>query len=124
MMRLIQFTNENVNTAIWASSLNILSGEWKCVILSTLLIGTMHIDELQAHIPQINSKVLTEQISNLEKSGFIECVSNEKDCAVEYSITPLGRTLEPILLALQSWFERYDICRKDGETMNTIHIYE
>ena len=86
------------------ASLEIIGGKWKGVVLFHLLEGTMRFGELQRSIGGVTQRVLTKQLRELEADGLINrTVYPVVPPKVEYSLTDKGRTLEPILLALQAW---------------------
>ena len=56
----------------------------------------------------VSQKVLTSQLREMEQSGLlIRTVYPEVPPRVEYTLTDLGRSLKPILDAMQSWGEAY-----------------
>lgn len=86
------------------AAISLIDGKWKSVVLFHLLDGTMRFNELRRQIPGVTQRMLTNQLRELEEDGLI----NRKIYAqvppkVEYSLSPLGRSIEPILLALKDW---------------------
>lgn len=82
----------------------LLDGKWKCIILYHLLEGTVRFGELRRRVPSIAQRTLINQLRELEGYGLIERkVYPEVPVKVEYSISPQGKTLEPVLSALTSW---------------------
>lgn len=81
------------------SALNILVGKWKPVILLQLISkGTMRFSELQKAIPDINKKMLTQQLRELEYNDIVHReVYNQIPPKVEYSISEYGRGLSSVL---------------------------
>lgn len=87
----------------------LLGGRWKFVILWHLLAGPLRFAELRRCMPLATPKNLLRQLQDLERRGLVTREATTKpDVWVEYNISPVGRTLEPILLALEYWSERYD----------------
>ena len=63
-------------------------------------------NELRRRIPTISQRMLTLQLRELEKDGLvIREHFPEIPPRVEYSVSPLGRTLKPIYLAIKDWDE-------------------
>ena len=86
------------------ASLEVIGGKWKGVILFHLLEGTKRFNELSRLTPAITQRMLTRQLRELECDGIINReVYPTVPPKVEYSLTPLGLTLKPILLSLQMW---------------------
>jgi DNA-binding HxlR family transcriptional regulator len=81
-----------------------LGGKWKCIILWWVMDGPRRFTELRRRMPGITQKMLTQQLRDLERDGFLERrVYAEVPPRVEYTATPLTRTLRPVLLAMHEW---------------------
>ena len=90
------------------TTLTLIGDKWKVLILRDLLPGTKRFGELKKSIGNVSQKVLTAQLRTMEDSGLIDrTVYAEVPPKVEYSLTELGRSLKPILDALQNWGENY-----------------
>ena len=89
------------------ATLDVISGKWKAVILYHLLQGTLRFGELKRRLTSITQRMLTKQLRELEASALIiRTVHAEVPPRVEYRLSDDGRTLEPILRALEAWGER------------------
>jgi DNA-binding HxlR family transcriptional regulator len=90
-------------------TLHIVGGKWKPLILFYLLQGTRRFNELKRMLPaRVTQQMLTLQLRELERDGIVHrMVYAEVPPKVEYSLTALGRSLEPILLAMLAWGEGY-----------------
>lgn len=90
------------------TTLTLIGDKWKVLILRDLLPGTKRFGELKKSIGSVSQKVLTSQLRDMEESGLLtRTVYAEVPPRVEYSLTPLGQSLRPILDALSSWGEEY-----------------
>ena len=86
------------------SALHAIGGKWKPVVLWHLLEDTRRFGELRRRIPDITQKMLTQQLRELEADGLVHRkVYAQVPPKVEYSMTPLGRTLEAVLNVLCDW---------------------
>jgi DNA-binding HxlR family transcriptional regulator len=86
------------------ATISLIDGKWKCVVLYHLLGKTVRFNELRRIIPDVTQRMLTNQLRELETDGLIvRKVYAEVPPKVEYSLSPLGKTLEPILMALRGW---------------------
>lgn len=86
------------------AAISLIEGKWKCIVLFHLLDGTRRFNEIRRRVPEVTQRVLTNQLRELEEDGLIlRKVYAQVPPKVEYSISPLGRSLEPILLALKTW---------------------
>ena len=86
-------------------TLDVVGGRWKAILLFHLLVTpTLRFGELRRRLPAATQRMLTLQLRELERDGCIERkVYAEVPPKVEYSLTPFGRTLEPVVAALCSW---------------------
>ena len=90
------------------TTLTLISDKWKVLILRDLMPGTKRVGELKKSVGNVSQKVLTSQLREMEQSGLlIRTVYPEVPPRVEYTLTDLGRSLKPILDAMQSWGEAY-----------------
>ena len=78
------------------------------LILRDLLTGTKRFGELKKSVGGVSQKVLTAQLRDMEESGLVNRkVYAEVPPRVEYSLTELGKSLNPILDAMKCWGEDY-----------------
>ncbi|MBC6715960.1 helix-turn-helix transcriptional regulator [Aurantimonas sp. DM33-3] len=84
------------------AAIGLIDGKWKSVILFHLLDGTLRFGELKRHLVSITPRTLTNQLREMEEDGLIDRkVYAQVPPKVEYSLTPLGRSMEPILRSLK-----------------------
>ena len=90
-------------------SMGIIGNKWKPIIVYVLQKRKVRFGQLDAVIPLITRKVLTEQLKELEDDGLIirEAFS-ELPPRVEYSLTEKGLALLPILNAIIVWNDKYE----------------
>ena len=89
-------------------TLMLISDRWKVLILRDLLSGTKRFGELNKSIGSISQKVLTSNLRSMEEDGLLtRKVYAEVPPRVEYTLTELGKSLQPILLAMQQWGLEY-----------------
>ena len=90
------------------ATLDIIGGKWKGVILFHLLDGTRRFGELRRLLPEVTQRMQTLQLRELEEAGIVHReVYREVPPRVEYSLTPFGQTLEPILMLMRDWGDDY-----------------
>lgn len=86
------------------AAISLIDGKWKCVILFHLLDGTVRFNEIRRRVGGVTQRMLTTQLRELEMDGLIiRTVYAQVPPKVEYSLSPLGRSLEPVLAALKGW---------------------
>jgi len=97
------------------ATLDLIDGKWKAVILYHLLGDTIRFNELGRRLSRISQRMLTRQLRELEAAGLIHReIYPEVPPRVEYSLTPLGRSLEPVIRALWGWGHAYLGVRKSA----------
>ena len=85
----------------------VIGGKWKISILWALSIQTRRFNELQRLFPDITQAMLTKQLRELEKDGFIHReVYREVPPKVEYSLTLIGQDFFPIIRQMYEWGEK------------------
>ena len=81
---------------------------WTILILRDLFTGTKRFGELKKSLNGVSQKVLTANLRSLEEKGIIEReVFPEVPPRVEYRLTDLGKTLDPIIKSMHDWGEFY-----------------
>lgn len=81
-----------------------IGGRWKVLVIHHLLEGTKRFGELSKLLHGVSARTLTRQLRELAESGVIErYVHQTIPPRVDYSLTPLGRKLSPILYAMHDW---------------------
>ena len=102
----IEKTHETCSKAIIPvrDALDILSGKWKLPVMIALSFGNMRFSQLAKHIPGITDKMLSKELRELEMNELVKrTVYDTVPVIVEYSMTAYGKTLEPLIDALQEW---------------------
>ena len=97
-------------------TLTLISDRWKVLILRDLMPGTKRFGELKHSIGHVTQKMLTANLRDMEGKGLLtRKVFAEVPPRVEYTLTDLGRSLKPILDAMQAWGESYRNCIEQDE---------
>lgn len=103
-----QWHIENPLSCPMLTTLNVIGGKWKPMVLHMLLAQTMRFGDLKKNIPPVSQKMLTQQLRELEADGIVvRKVYAEVPPRVEYALTPRGMSLEPILNCLYTWGEMH-----------------
>ncbi|OLL99049.1 Transcriptional regulator, HxlR family [Pseudonocardia sp. Ae706_Ps2] len=85
-------------------AVSVLGGTWKLTLVKHLLDGPRRFNELGRLVPSANTKTLTRQLRELESDGVVHrTVFAEVPPRVEYRLTRLGRTLEPVVEVMDRW---------------------
>lgn len=90
------------------ATVEVVGGRWKPVIVFHLLGGTLRFGELRRLAGGVTQRSLTLHLRELERDGIVRReVFAEVPPRVEYSLTPLGFTLAPVLEAMKQWGQAY-----------------
>ena len=91
-------------------TLSMISDRWKVLIIRDLITGTKRFGELRKSIGKMSQKVLTTNLRGMEEDGLVtRKVYAEVPPRVEYTLTETGRSLKPILDAMDKWGSEYKI---------------
>ena len=86
----------------------LVGNKWSILILRELMLGTKRFGELQRGVGSISQKVLTSHLRALEDHGIVvRTAYAEIPPRVEYTLTDIGRALQPVLDAMGDWGNRY-----------------
>jgi DNA-binding HxlR family transcriptional regulator len=104
----VEAENHNRLTCEVESTLKVIGGRWKVLIIRELMAGVKRFGELQRSLNGITQKMLSQQLRELEEDGIIHReVYPQIPPKVEYSLTLLGESLKPILYAMHEWGIKY-----------------
>ncbi|ELY4300286.1 winged helix-turn-helix transcriptional regulator [Cronobacter turicensis] len=85
-----------------------VANKWSVLILTVLCTQPARFNAIKRRLDPITHKALTEALRRLERNGLVNRrVIASSPVAVEYSITPLGRTLQEPFVALVSWARQH-----------------
>lgn len=86
------------------TTVGLIGGKWKPVLLFHLLAGPKRYSELQRLVSDASDRMLTRSLRELEEVQLVNReVFAEVPVRVEYSLTKDGRSLVPILEAMSDW---------------------
>ncbi len=90
------------------TTLHLIGGKYKSLILWKLTNNTLRFSHLRKAVPGATPKMLTQQLRELERDGLIHRkVYPVVPPKVEYSLTALGRSIQPVLEAMYEWGSSY-----------------
>lgn len=84
-----------------ARAVELVGERWALLIVRDLLVGPRRYGELAAGLPRIPSNILASRLKDLQAAGVIRRAPRSR--MVIYELTPYGRELEPVVLALGAW---------------------
>ena len=82
-------------------ALELVGERWALLIVRDLLVGPRRYGELAAGLPRIPSNILAARLKDLQEAGVIRRMPRSR--VIVYELTPYGRELEPVVIALGAW---------------------
>ena len=102
-----------------SATLNLVGGKYKALILWHLAEKKLRFSQLNKLIPGATAKMLTQQLREMETQNLIHReVYPVVPPKVEYSLTDLGVSLMPVLVAMRNWGADY--LRSQNITSNCV----
>ena len=85
-------------------TLKIIAGRWKPMVIHFLLQGGRRFNQLQRDLGGITHRTLAKQLREMERDGLVVRRDHaEIPPRVDYRLSSLGQSLEPVLIAMQDW---------------------
>lgn len=98
--------------------LNFISDKWKVLIIRDLLTGTKRFSELKHSLSPVTQKMLTQQLRQMEEDGIVHReVYPVVPPKVEYSLTELGRSLEPVIEVMKKWGQDFKSTMQENQKL-------
>jgi DNA-binding HxlR family transcriptional regulator len=93
-----------------------VANKWSVLILTVLCTQPARFNAIKRRLDPITHKALTEALRRLERNGLVSRrVIASSPVAVEYSITPLGRTLQDPFVALVNWAKQHGVAIEQAQ---------
>ncbi|HEY5371272.1 MAG TPA: helix-turn-helix domain-containing protein [Hanamia sp.] len=106
-MRDDNFCNSNCP---FTRAIGTIGNKWKPIIINVIGTRSIRFGQLDAIVPHISRKVLTEQLKELEEDGLLERLAyKEIPPRVEYKLSIKGLAFLPILESIKEWNIKYEI---------------
>jgi DNA-binding HxlR family transcriptional regulator len=98
-----------------SQTIRLIGGKWKAIIIFHLMEDeVLRFGQLQRAVPDITQRMLTLQLRELERDGIVKrTVYQQIPPKVEYTLTPLGKSLTPIISNMKSWGHSYKTNRTE-----------
>ena len=113
-MRDDNFCNSNCP---FTRAIGTIGNKWKPIIINVIGTRTIRFGQLDAIIPHISRKVLTEQLKELEEDGLLErWAYKELPPRVEYKLSEKGLAFLPILESIKEWNLKFEVAPVSKET--------
>ncbi len=84
------------------TAVELIGERWALLIIRDLLVGPRRYTDLKQGLPKIPTNILSTRLKELQEAGVVRRVP-VMNCGLVYELTPYGRELEPVVLALGRW---------------------
>ncbi|MVM33185.1 transcriptional regulator [Spirosoma sp. HMF4905] len=85
-------------------ALDVISGKWKVLILTSIMHDNRRFSEIQKSIPKINPKVLAKELKDMEEHQLIRrIVHDNQPVLIEYVATEYSHSLKKAMMELLNW---------------------
>ncbi len=84
----------------------IVCTRWTALVLREFLCGATRFNDIRRGVPKMSPALLSKRLKELEEGGVITSVETETGGS-EYRLTPMGRDLEPLIMGLGEWGQRW-----------------
>ena len=93
---------------LYHEAVELVGRRWTGAILRVLMDGPLRFSEIAQAVPELSDRLLSERMKELEGRGIVErTVYPGPPLRVEYSLSQMGSELEPALVELQAWANRW-----------------
>ena len=97
-------TKEEMPDCPVATTVQLIGSKWKLLIMRNLQTRPWRFNELRKDLEGVSQKVLTDSLRSMEADGIItRTVYPEVPPRVEYALSDLGRSMQPIMDAMEQW---------------------
>jgi DNA-binding HxlR family transcriptional regulator len=104
----LQSTSLEPKSGCIAGAMEIIGSKWTALILRDLSSGPKRFGELEKSVEGINPRTLSQRLDGLETHGIVTKKSYaEVPPRIEYTLTPKGQDLVPVLKAMSAWGNKY-----------------
>lgn len=93
---------------LYHEAVELVGRRWTGAILAVLMEGALRFSEIAQAVPELSDRLLSERMKELERRGIVERrVISGPPLKVEYSLSQMGRDLEPALSEIERWANRW-----------------
>lgn len=90
-----------------ALAAEVLCERWTMLVISRVIDGCTRFNEIHRGVPKISASLLSQRLDQLEYAGLIVRTQLEKGQGHAYELTDAGRDLDPIIMSLAAWGQKW-----------------
>lgn len=88
-------------------AVELLGERWTILVVSRLLGGCRRFNEIHRGVPRMSATLLAQRLAQLQHAGLVERCGKSTGRGYEYLLTEAGRDLEPIVMGMAAWGQRW-----------------
>ncbi|MGI8579227.1 MAG: winged helix-turn-helix transcriptional regulator [Solirubrobacteraceae bacterium] len=93
---------------LYHEAVELIGKRWSGAILRVMMVGELRFSQIAQAVPDLSDRLLSERMKELEARGVVERrVYAGPPVRVEYTLSAMGRDLEPALQEIQAWAQRW-----------------
>ena len=100
----------------------VLADRWTPLILREMVIGSTRFNDIERGLPGISRTVLAQRLAPLERKGVVERRPSRTGRGSEYHLTPAGKDLESVIMALGEWAVRWILEEPDPADIDPVTL--
>lgn len=100
----------------------VIAERWTPLIIRELVIGGRRFNEIERGLPGISRSLLKQRLDHLERKGVLERVELMHGRGHEYRLTPAGRDLEGVIMAVGEWAVRWMFSEPEPNNVDPITL--
>ena len=98
-----KYTKKSIHSPV-ESTLQVIGSKWTVLVINELMGGIKRFGQIEKALSGISPRTLSLRLGSLEKFGIVDRkVYPEVPPRVEYKLSALGRSLEPVLKTMNNW---------------------
>ena len=100
----------------------VLAERWVPLIVRELVLGGRRFNEIDRGLPGISRSLLKQRLDHLERKGVVERVELIHGRGHEYRLTPAGRDLEGVIMAVGEWAVRWMFTEPEPRNVDPVTL--
>lgn len=85
----------------------VLADRWTPLILREMVLGSTRFNDIERGLPGVSRALLVQRLRHLERKGVLQRLPARAGRGSEYHLTPAGKDLEPVIMAIGEWAVRW-----------------
>jgi len=100
----------------------VIADRWTPLILREMVLGSTRFNDIERGLPGISRTLLSQRLRHLERKGVLHLEPAASGRGSEYHLTPAGRDLEPVIMALGEWAVKWMFAEPEPAEVDPIAL--